>query len=597
MGKKNFFTRINHLAFDDGKSLVITLGDCTYKDSIGPERVISYPDAGQETVRHIVQLDFARMTHGIMLVVSSAVVRDQFEQVKLIQSHLAFCYVKFVWFPQQDTSTPDPLGLGGDKGPLADIAYQSNNLDNLPNLLTSPRAKVLENITLKPSVLLLAPGPSLNRIIPHIKALSERFITLCLSRTLMYCQEQGVTPDIVVQLDTHGEQQNFFPADMDFSKSWLFALSCAPVKKYINRFAGVFWIDTFEAGAFKEQYEIRNSWLSSFIPMLGVVELFHPSKLLMAGSDLAYSDTDNWYFNGDEAGTDQKRKLTDQEALAAVNCHHFPVRLANGDIGKTHLQLFATAYEAETIIAELALNMKTACYNITPSGLLNPDVLAPAAPADFIREPLLDRAAFQQAMGEALKADDLPDAGVVKRMLPEQLQRAEFMLRQTDALNASGDPKALKDNPILSAGKLISHLHPVANDRARLHLSRKVLEKQKEMLQKTITLFRLNDWSLRGKSIPVLCFPDEKQGFSVSLGSRFPKGKWEFRHTWDTSSKAIENKLPTYEIPKFLHANPVTLISRQYAEAADYLLPFLPSDKTLILEDVLEQPWPGVPSK
>ena len=305
-------------------------------------------------------------------------------------------------------------------------------------------------------VLLLAPGPSLNSLIPHTKALNERFVTLCLSRTLRFCQEQGVVPDIVVQLDTHGEQQNYYPEDMDFSKCWLFALSCAPVKKYINRFAGVFWIDTFEPEAFREGYEIRNSWLSSLIPMLGVAELFHPSKLLLAGSDLAYSDNNTGYFNGGETGAEQEGKLTDQEALAAVNCFHFPVRLANGGIGKTNLQLFATAYEAETIIAELTLNMKTACYNITPGGLLNPDVLAPAAPVDFIREPILDRVAFQQAMGEALKADDLPDARVVKRALPKLLQQAEFMLRQADALNASGDPKALANNPVLSAGKLIS---------------------------------------------------------------------------------------------------------------------------------------------
>jgi len=167
------------------------------------------------------------------------------------------------------------------------------------------------------------------------------------------------------------------------------------------------------------------------------------------------------------------------------------------------------------------------------------------------------------------------------------------MLRQADALSTSADANILAGNPLLSAGKLISHLHPVPDDQTQFHLSRKILERYRDLLQKNINLFRLNDWSLRGKTVEILCFPDETDSFASALKARFPQGKWNFNHTWSVDSAAIENQLPASRLPKFLHANPVTLISRRYAQAADYLLPLLPARTTLVLEEVFEQPWPG----
>lgn len=592
-----FITRIDELETYDGRSAVIVLGECRIPDDIGPGRLASYPDASPETFRAIGSIDVRAFNEGITLVISGELAENNYEMVRLIQKHLVFCYVKFVWFPKQDTFTPDPFGMGGDKGPLAGMVYDINKLENLPWLMSGVRTKEIEDKLPPTPVLLLAPGPSLEAVGPHLKALSERFLVLSLARSLSFCQEHGVVPDVVIQLDTHGEQELFYPPDMDLSNTWLIGLSCAPMGKYLHRFAGVFWIDTFDVDAYGgDHYEMRNSWLSSLIAMMGVANLFRPPKVLMAGTDLSFRSTR--YYDHADTVEGRDGTLTNAQELAAVHDNHecvvggydFPVRLNDGTPGMTRLAFLATAFEAESIINEVS--SETQYYNLSRQSILNEAYIPCSDPASHVKDPLLNRAPLFRILGLVSEAGRHPEERVMQRALRERLQRDEKLLHDANII-MGGDPATMAGNPLISAGKLLTKLHTVGNDETRMRLARNLISKERKLLVARLLLFRLKGWTSIGKSIPVYCYPDERETVEAALSGRFPKGKWEFRHTWSNYGEPLPKRMVVQEVSRHLEREPVALMTRRYSESADYFLSVFEFESYLIFEELLRTPWPG----
>lgn len=585
-----FITKIDTLDEYDGKSQVILLGDCRLSETIDPERLHRFVDAGAETLDSISAMDVPIFKDGVTLVVSSELIGKAYSSVRLIQKYLVFIYTKYVWFSKSDTAVPDPFALGHDKGPLADLLYQVNMLDNFPYLVGGCPAKIVEGKVPPVPCLLLAPGPSLSKMGPHIKELSKRFLVISLSRSLFFCREHGVTPDIVLQLDTHGEQQNFYPKDMNFSKTWLFALSCAPVRKYCHRFAGVFWIDTFNPAAYGAQYEIRMSWLSSLIPMFGVAELFQAPRILMAGSDLA--EVSGAYYNDTDEGIDSQGDLTDAQECAAVysgpDRKRFPLRLNDGRVGKTRMQFLATAFEAESIAMELT---QTAFHNLSKGSALSAEIFPYAPPESFLDEPELNKKVLNKIMHAVLRSGLQPDEKYLQRWLREKKKAADALKHSVEVAILT-DPQTLIDNPLYSAGKLLFFLHKISKPRNRFHISRMVIHRFHASVRKDMLLFSLKGRTAMGKTVPVYCYPHERSALEAALAKRFPQAKWEFRNTWSDFNEPLENRLLVSRLPAMLEREPLSLMTRRYAEAADYILDYSDLDSYLIAEDVLEAPWP-----
>lgn len=593
-----FTTTIDVLDTYDGQSLVIVLGDCQIPENIDQGHVISFTNASSETLQAIGSIDVRAFQFGISLVISSELAESEFERVRLIQKHLVFCYVKFVWFPKQDTFTPDPFGMGGDKGPLAGMVYDINKLENLPWLMSGTRTKDIENSLPPTPVLLLAPGPSLLEIAPHLKDLSQRFLVICLSRSLNFCQEHGVTPDIVVQLDTHGEQENFYPSDMDFSKTWLIGLSCAPMAKYLNRFAGVYWIDTFEGNAFDgDPYEMHTSWLSSLIAMMGVANLFSPPKALMVGSDLSFKTS--CYYNGSSEGEPGEASLSKADELEAVrmqdeealNRYDFPIRLNDGSVGTTRLQFLATAFEAESISNQMLDTSQF--YNLSNHSILGETYIPYSPPESHLNDPILDRRKLFKVLGLISQAGQHPKERAVQILLKERLQRDEILLREATLMKYSGESPVLQGNPLLSAGKILTNLHSVRKDETKFNLVWNLIRKERALVVKNMLLFRLKGWVSIGKSVPVYCYPHEQADLEAEFTRRFPKGKWEFRQTWSLYGDQMSNRIPVRSVTAHLESEPISLMTRSYADSANYILSVFEFESYLIIEDILESSWPG----
>lgn len=583
-----FMTYVDRLYEYDNKSLVIMLGQCQIDEGLKISRLLQFPDAGPESAKSIAGIDVREFGDGVFFLVSSDLAQNHFSEVRLIQKLLLFTYTKFVWFPALDTSTPDPLGIGGDKGPLANLVYEINKFENLPYLMGRPRAKGLEGALPATPVLLLAPGPSLAVLAPYIKELSERYLIVCLSRTLAFCREHGVTPDIVVQLDTHGEQQNFYLDDIDLSQSWLFALSCAPARKYLHRFGGVTWLDSFEPRSYGDAYQLRNSWLSSLISMLGVAELFRPPKLLIAGADLAY--VSSRYFDGKEGISQACDQLSKADIIDAVKWLPFPVCLNDGTIGETTPQYFAVAFEAETVASEL-LSAGTLVYSLTRSGILDENLFPYESPEAFLDGPPLNRQKLFKIMDLSTRTGQVPDEKWVKALLQDRLKTADILLGDIEKLAATTTPESVQDHPLLSAGKLLSHLHPMSAPEDIVYLSRQMIHRYRTVLHERALYFRLKDWAAMGKPVPVYCYPDEQDHLALVLGESFPNGKWEFRSTWGEGASS-ESLFKISGLPKALGEVPMSLMSRRYVKGADYLLPFIKAENYLVVEDVTGAAWP-----
>lgn len=592
-----FLTKIDRLENYDGTSLVIMLGRCEPGPDVSQDKVIRFPDADEVSFSVIRRLNPALLRDGVTLLVSSLLAQEAFPFVRRVQKQLSFAYVKYVWFSKQDTATPDPFGLGHDKGPLADLVYKRNTLENLPYLMASPRAKVIARTGISLPALALSPGPSLVQLRPHLKMLSQRFLIICISRSLEFCHACGVVPDVVVQLDTHPEQAVFYRPDMDFSRSWLFMLSSAPVNKYAHRFAGTFAIDTFYLPAFTDDYNMRCSWLSSLIPTLGAVELFSPATALLAGADLSYNGGKYYHPGGvnssvsdDDAGFDRVAET------AAVKDGVFPARLVNGKVGETSLQFMATAFEAEIVAKEMRAHAGARFFNVTRAGILDPEVFPPAHPEDFLDAPKLDRQALRKAMTRAARDHEDFNQGRVGEFIHFSQKNADMILPQARII-ASGDTYGSQaSSQLLSAGKLLTHLHPVSSIRDNIHLCLKVVEGYQGAAAHNAALLRLDDMTSKGQSIAVLGLTDELKDLCDRLSKKFPKGVWQPYYTWGTPAEDSWRRLHTRDLPNFISSHPILLASERFLEACDYLFSLLPKDRVLSLEKTLTLPWPGLSS-
>jgi hypothetical protein len=76
-----------------------------------------------------------------------------------------------------------------------------NLICNVERLLTAPGVVSLQNMFSGIPSLVLASGPSLDHILPHLQELKERFLLITVDTSLKACLTTGVSPDFVVIVD------------------------------------------------------------------------------------------------------------------------------------------------------------------------------------------------------------------------------------------------------------------------------------------------------------------------------------------------------------------------------------------------------------
>jgi hypothetical protein len=266
--------------------------------------------------------------------------------------------------------------------------------------------------------------------------------------------------------------------------------------------------------------------------------------------------------------------------------------MIDGQVGETTLHFLATAKEAENVAMEIRKKNHAAFFNVTGSGILDPSIFAPVAPEDFLQAPLIDRRVLREVMEKSCRTCQEIRSVSVRKFIRLHTQSSEALLPQARII-ASGPPDSPAATQLLSAGKLITFLHPVQSPKDNMELCLRLVEKYHKAASRAEALLRLNDMASKGQEIPVLALTDEMEDMSARLSARFPHGVWKRCYSLGQTKNSNWRFLPSREIPEFIGSHPVILASSRYMDAYDYLLSLLPCDHVCCIENLLRLPWPG----
>lgn len=332
--------------------------------------------------------------HGVHFVVSADAFKAHPDEVLAIQKWATHVFFKYFHFPSISVEVPDLHDVRKEPAPL-NILHEIRVAENMPLFLQHPLANVLHGIGATSPALLLLPGPSLQQLGPHLRDLRKGHVLITVSRCLEFCHQWGAMPDFLVQLDCNGMQGLFFPEHLDFSATTLVSLSCAPIAHSGHRFRHCFFMESFNAELLPDTYRLRESWLSSLVPCLGLAEVLGSPVVRLAGADLSYPPDSGVYLGNDAptaAPPHCKAPLLDmtQPRILLDDRNDRPCL--------TTFDYFATAGEIETIMRELTLVHGTRFEIVSNAGIISK---ACAAPADFARmlaEPGMDRTVLHAAV-------------------------------------------------------------------------------------------------------------------------------------------------------------------------------------------------------
>lgn len=118
-------------------------------------------------------------------------------------------------------------------GPL----WQYNTIKNLPRLISEPGINQLDNLFPGKPAIIVAAGPSLNRVLPVLHEISKKFVMISTGTGLKSLRAAGIKPDLVVSVDASkktGEQFTIECGDLFLACSWIIYPPILP------KFRGIF---------------------------------------------------------------------------------------------------------------------------------------------------------------------------------------------------------------------------------------------------------------------------------------------------------------------------------------------------------------------
>lgn len=422
------------------------------------------------------------------------------------QQYLAFVFAKFVSLTRA-ANIPDPFGLHQDK-PLH-LLHEINRTRNAEILLRSPLVDKLAVERLDAPLLLLLPGPSLQDLGPLLKDLARSCLVACITRTLGFCLGHGVEPDFLIQLDTYRRQLHLLPAFESLPRTCLVALSQAPVSGLARRFRGVFFMDSFDGEVLPNPARLRESWLSSLLPCLGLAEVLRAPQVFVAGADLSW--TKDRYAGG--AAADQTPESFPRDRPVELRESGFQAPDLRGRSVRTQLTYYATAYEAGLFATDIARLTGARFFNLSRAGILDPDLFPPVEPRQALDLPPLDRPALLERLDRALACREEVDLTRFKIKLLKQRQMVVDHLGALRQAQWKGLAAEAAAHPVVASVPHQGDFYALAEaDLAparRLELAVGLLEDWDRALREAQAACQLAQDLRRGARVPLLCLPGE----------------------------------------------------------------------------------------
>ncbi len=565
---------------------------CLGRPEVLPERhrgtTLVFDTVTEETLAHIAALDPKLMAEGLVIVTSTPEHQARPRAVLRAQKLLAYLFVKNVLMPAGSTRVPDPLHLRPDNAP-PEYLHQLNIYRNTPLHLRHCLVDKLEKQRVGLPCLLLLPGPSLSQLAPALQELNRRFLTVAISRSLPFLRQNGLKPDILLQIDTVPMQQHFHDPDERFPDSVLLTLSLAPVHGIAPRFRRVFFIDSFNLAALPNTARIRESWLSSLLAVLGCAEALHAPRVLLAGADLRLMGNAT-YFNEGEGEGDLGPGL-DQPA-APMRCHDGDTVVLPDAMGRpahTRLQYFASAGEAELFATQIQADKGTTFGNLSPVSILDQAIFPPVALEEALAAPAIDKRVLMAKADAADTASETISLRSLRATYSREMQNARkdrdlmtcLHLGGAEALERHVCFRYVRDNLPWFRPKDVSKQGLVAANLAG------ELYRAARFARNVTTLHLLG---AKGSAVPVLATAEEEAWARRGLSQWRPDWKWRF---CGIRTLGYEAPMPTgggvelASLCDWLSFQDAVVISPGLAREFDYVLSLVSGENVIPLEELL----------
>ncbi len=536
-------------------------------------------DFGPQDLAKIQAVHPEHMKQGLVFFIDSATYAAHREAVDRFQRHLAWAFCKFVAYPRAP-GIPDPCELHGPR-PL-NLGNEINRYRNMPWLLRAPLVDSLARANIGLPVLLVLPGPSLDRLGPRLAELSRSCLVVCLARTLDFCLKNGVEPDFLLQLDTAWRQPYLLPRVPGLPGCTLVALSLAPVHELAPRCRGVLFMDSFDLEALPNKARLRESWLSSLFPCLGLAEALAAPLVLVAGADLSFSARAR-YHGQDAAG--EEAPPFPAGAPVQVSSGTFSAPDLRGRQVSTELPYFASAYEAGLFARQIQEATGARFCNATGEGLLDPALFPLPDEAALAALPAIDRRAFLETMDRVLA--DVPDVQLIKLKV-KQLQALKTIEENLTLLRAlrwrERYDDAEEDPLVRGLAQTCDFLAQTGKmtRTERLDMTIRMVELWRQNLLQARNACLLELERGRKGRVPVLCLEDEDP--VEQAVRRYPGLRPEPVRLWaDTIPPPGEGYVGYGSFAPWLAEQKVCLVTARAAERWAGLLAALPWDNWLAL--------------
>lgn len=606
-----FRTLLNRLESYDGKSIVISLGRVEPLPEVPRGKKLTFPTVNESVAKVISELDPVLLRNGVYVIIGESTYLQFKATIDAVLRRLAVIYAKFVLFPQRSDTIPDPLAQRIDTGflLLREIAAKSN----FPLHLRFPLCDKLERMHLGLPVTLLLPGPSLAYTLPYLNRIKSSSIVVCMARSLDFLRSSGHIPDFVVQLDTAPRMVHLIPQNQLWPETILVTLSVANVAPIADKFRGVLFMDSFDRRFLDNPYRLRESWLSGFIACLGLAECLHAPDVYVAGTDHCWYDAgagSNHYTSYEESPLAnsnaplwpmEKPPLPVCSASVLTGGTHAPdydsfdLPDVIGRTAKTSFHYFAIAAEAGFVAREISMAMGCGYHTLFDQGILDSEVFQIDGMAHlFNTYSPLNRFAVDQALDSVLSQREYIDLAGYLAMLNQTIPSAKAEACRLElALLANNLPEALSSPAVDSLKRAVKYrkFPVITDDHQLITITVSLLREWAVCMGQAANHARLQQQLDQGKSITLLCLPDERAEVKSRLAATYKRFYPYLQiNSWAVVIPPIKC-LPKEDLAVdsfgtltlFDYTQEVVLASKGFANEFKYLLEQLPRDTWIIV--------------
>lgn len=535
-----FQTLTDTLQSYDGKAFVFFFGPTQGQELVPESKCLVAEAVDMSTLQAVFSIPTQAFADGIVMVISTRTYQRDRKAIDAIQQSLAHFYCKHVEFPKRQSTIPDTHSVTEEVN--INIVLEINKLRNMEFFVRSPLCDKLQAARIRQPVFIAMPGPSLTSLAPKLAEIGRKCLTICVPKTLGVFLDNGVEPDFVVLLDTDERMQCFFPRRRRFPNTYLVPLSLAAISEYANNFRGIFFMDSFDPSVLKNDFRLRESWLSGFTACFGLAEALGAPHVFIAGADHSWKDWEPQYAEQtiDTTPPPSPRPYPEDTPAMVVSSSSkkdgFPMADVQGNEVHSCFHYFATSVESKVFADAIRNTNTTHFHNLSQSGILDPSLFELNGWAALDELPSVERRKFRFKADVALSIREEIDTtnytktlkGLIESLCSQRAQMIQGIIRN--------DIEAFQSNPLIASLKqrmdeMKAPYFPTLNEQVRaMHA-----QYSRQWLLASLTArawLHVYAANKAGNTVDILCLEHEADEALSRLKTLFPDLRPKLHSIW-----------------------------------------------------------------